>query len=378
MPENVYIHQLTLGQLEGEVLRKLWITFDEGTDGVPPASAFSSRLPQSRVRRKINQACAEIAARTKAIQGWFILPLKATYGQYAVPGNVFDIASPVYYFTSSTAYDELPVYSEAELDDQRPGWRTTTGSMPEFAYSGLSRGTQRYIGFTPTPTTSATAVTLDSTVLERDGPYGPAEGVEGTATSGSGATAMVDASAQNFVELGVVPGMVILNVSDGSKGTITTITTTATSYDTINCSGGLTGGSANTWTLADEFRVIGGSYGGFIEIGDTEASFLVGKYSGDIPFPKITMASGNVLFKAYLRPVLLVTKNQFPELPPELHPTVGELAAGYLAGEYPVDTAEYKQSEMYLAKANQAVVLASSYLADQYRGGDKFLWSQRK
>jgi hypothetical protein len=90
------------------------------------------------------------------------------------------------------------------------------------------------------------------------------------------------------------------------------------------------------------------------------------------------MASGNVLFKAYLRPVLLVNKNQYPELPPELHPTVGELAAGYLAGEYPVDTAEYKQSEMYLAKANQAMVLASSYLADQYRGGDKFLWSQRK
>jgi hypothetical protein len=265
-----------------------------------------------------------------------------------------------------------------ELDDMRSGWRTATGSMPEFAYSGLWRGTQRYLGFTPTPTASATAVTLDSTILERVSPYGPAEGVEGTAASGSGTLAMVDASGQNFVELGVVPGMVIINISDSSKGTITTISTTNTLNDTINCSGGLSGGSANTWTLSDEFKVIGGSYGGFIEIGDTEASFLVGRYGGDVPFPKITMANGNVLFKAYLRPVLLANKNQYPELPPELHPAVGELAAGYLAGEFPTDTAEYKQSEMYIAKALQATILASSYLATQYRGGDQFLWSRRK
>jgi hypothetical protein len=378
MPENVFVYQLNLGQLEGEVLRKLWIAFDEGSDGVPPASAFTSRLSQSRIRRAINRSCAEIAIRTKAIHGWFILPMKATYGQYPVPGNVFDVASPVYYFTSSTSYDELQVYSEEELDDMRSGWRTATGSMPEFAYSGLWRGTQRYLGFTPTPTASATAVTLDSTILERVSPYGPAEGVEGTAASGSGTLAMVDASGQNFVELGVVPGMVIINISDSSKGTITTISTTNTLNDTINCSGGLSGGSANTWTLSDEFKIIGGSYGGFIEIGDTEASFLVGRYGGDVPFPKITMANGNVLFKAYLRPVLLVNENQYPELPPELHPAVGELAAGYLAGEFPTDTAEYKQSEMYIAKALQATILASSYLANQYRGGDQFLWSRRK
>jgi hypothetical protein len=33
MPENVYIHELNLGLLEANVLRKLWQQFDEETDG---------------------------------------------------------------------------------------------------------------------------------------------------------------------------------------------------------------------------------------------------------------------------------------------------------------------------------------------------------
>lgn len=73
-------------------------------------------------------------------------------------------------------------------------------------------------------------------------------------SSGSGAT-MTDTT-KNFGTLEV--GMGIQNITDGSFGIITTITSTApatTPNDTLVCTDGLHGGTLNAWTALDEYQV---------------------------------------------------------------------------------------------------------------------------
>lgn len=381
MPENVHIHMMNLGEMETEVLRKLWRTFSEDDDGWPKATDFDEtggRLTRTRVRKKLNQSLMEVCAFAKVLKGWFILPVKEDYSQYPTPLNVMDIVSPIYYFTGATDYKVLEVYDDTVLDDIASGWRTETGTEPRYAYAGYTGRTQRFLGITPTPSEDATAVTLDSSVLEKEQPYGAVEAVSGSCGPASTATSMVDANSQNFSDLGVVPGMFILNTSDDARGIITSLTTTSYTNDTIVCSGGLTGGTNNSWTAGDEFRIIGGTYGGYIEIGDTEASFLVGQYAGDIPLPKVTMASGNILCQCYLYPTLLRDLNQYPELPPLFHQAVPMRAAAHLAMEFPMDTPEFKQGGVYMKESNNAVALASGLVAEQFKGKMKFLQSRRR
>ncbi len=376
MPENIFIHELSLGLLEAKVLRKLWIQFDEESDGTAPASVFTGKYSQVRVRDAINEAYAYMASFGKMIQSWFIVPTKANYGQYPVPLNIVDV-DKVFYFTSATDYEELKVYDRSVLDELEPGWRTMTG-IPEYAYAGDWSRTQRRLGITPVPTADATGVTLDPTVLNRPTPYGSVEAVNGSAAPGSGVT-YVDALGQNFSNLGVIPGMVILNITDGSKGTITSLGTTNTTNDTILCSGGLTGGSLNTWTPGDEMRIIGGDYGGIIEIGDTEAEYLLAPSAGQLPSPGITMAAGNLLVEAFILPVLLGNKYQYPEIHPMFHPGIVLGAAALLGEEEPVDSPEFAKAGDYRKRFEGYVNSGSKLMASHFKAGDgQQLWSRRR
>ena len=375
MPENVYIHELNLGQIEAKVLKKLWIQFSLETNSWAPETAFA-KYDRTRVRDAINEAYVYMASFGRMIQSWFIIPLKESYGQYPVPLNVVDV-DKVFYFTSATDYEELTVYDRSILDEISPGWRTETG-VPERAYQGDWSRTNRKLGVTPTPIADATAVTLDSTVLNRPTPYGSVEAVSGSANPDSG-TDYVDTSGQNFYNLGVVPGMVILNISDGSRGTITSLGTTNSTYDTILCSGGLSGGSTDTWTPGDEMRIIGGDYGGIIEIGDTEAGYLLAPNSGQLPSPGITMAAGNLLIEAYIIPVMLNNLYQYPEIHPMFHPGIVFGAAAILGGEEPVDSPEFKQAGEYQRRFEGYVASGGKLMASHFKSGDgQKLWSRRR
>lgn len=375
MPENVYIHELNLGQIEAKVLRKLWIQFDSETNGWAPDTAFS-KYDRTRVRDAINEAYAYMSSFGKMIQSWFIIPTKANYGQYPVPLNIVDV-DKVFYFSSSTDYEELKIYDRSILDEIEPGWRTQTG-VPEYAYPGDWSRTNRKLGISPIPTTDAATVTLDSTVKNRPTPYGAVEAVSGSAAPGSATSTYVDSGGQDFSDLGVVPGMTILNTTDGSRGEITSLTTTNTANDTLVCSGGLSGGLNNIWTPGDEMRIIGGDYGGIIEIGDTEAEYLLAPDSGQLPSPGITMAAGNLLVEAFILPVLLTNQNQYPEIHPMFHPGLVFGAAALLGQEEPVDSPEFKQAADYQRKFDGYVSSGSKLMASHFKSGDgQKLWSRR-
>lgn len=377
--ENVNVFAMSLGDLETDVLRKLWRQFREDTDGWAPDVAFTEPLNRTRVRRKINQSLAEIASFSKCNKCWFIVPTKASYGQYPLPQNVVDIMSPIYFFTAATTYVELDVYDEADLDDAKSGssWRMETGSAPSVAFAGFTNRIQRYIGITPIPTVDATAYTLNAAVLERVSPSGVLGGVSGSAAAGSGATKMVDADGRNFEKLGVIVGAYILNITDGSKGAITSLSTTNSTNDSINVTA-LTGGSANTFTAGDEFRIVHGTYGGVMEIGDIDASFLLAPNPGSTPHPLITMAAGNMLVRSYIMPALLVDKFQYPELPLWYHSAISIRAAGLLAEEFPVDSPEYKQGAAYLERSDKMIEMLRGEARDMFKGDNRYMQSRRK
>lgn len=374
MPENIYFHALNLGEIETEVLKRLWIQFNEDTNGHPPATAFS-KYTQYRVRKKINQVYMETVVLLRSLKSWFVIPLKASYYQYPVPLNCFDL-DKVYYFSSATTYSELKIIDEDIIEEElSPNWRTIT-STPQYAFQADWAKMNRKLGIAPPPSADGTAITLVGTILNRPTPYGPAEAVSGSANPDSGTNVYVDSGGQNFTKLGVIPGLTIINMSDGSRGLITSISTTNTTSDTITCSGNLSGGSVNIWTPGDEMRIIGGEYGGYIEVGDTEAEYLLAPNVGQLPLPSITMAAGNLLIRGFMIPTLLRDVYQYPELPTYLHEIIGVGAAAKLASEEPVDSPEYAQAEKYSTEFGNAIGVFGGILKSQYKGDIK-LWSKR-
>lgn len=373
MPQYVDIHAMNLGELETDVLRKLWINPSEDSDGFPAAAAFA-KYTQYRVRKKINKNYAELVTLTRALRSWFVITLSAGYTQYPVPLSCYDL-DEVYYFSSATQYTKLEVYEESLIEELlSPGWRSVSG-IPQYAYTADRNKMIVKLGVTPAPSTSGTTVTLESAVYSKTRPYGVLEAVSGAAGPASLGLVYVDAVGQNFSQLGVVVGLTILNISDGSKGVITSITTTGTAYDTITCAS-FSGGSVNTWTPGDEMRILGGEYSNLITIGPIDAEYILSSIAGRLPSPGITMAAGNLLVRGYMLPILLRDKYQYPELPPMFHHGIALGAAADLGMEEPADSPEFAQAQAYRQDFNNSIAALSTFAATQYKSNFQ-LWSRR-
>jgi hypothetical protein len=166
-----------------------------------------------------------------------------------------------------------------------------------------------------------------------------------------------------------------LNLSDGSKGVITTVTTTATDYDTLTCAS-FSEGAINTWTPGDEMRILGGEYGNLINIGTVEAEYILSPTIGRLSAPGITMAHGNLLVRGYMLPTLLRDNFQYPELAPMFHSSIALGAAADLGMEEPVDSPEFAQAQAYRQDFNQVIASLSTFSATQYKGNFN-LWSRK-
>jgi hypothetical protein len=374
MPRFINVHAMNLGELETEVLRKLWINPSEDSNGFPAASAFG-KYSEYRIRKKINLVYSNLVTMTRALRSWFIITLKANYTQYPVPLNCFDIGE-VYYYTSPTAYSKMDVYEEDLVESVlSPGWRSHPG-IPQYAYVADRNRMGVKLGVAPTPSINGTAITLSTGILSRKQGFGVIDSVSGSAAPGSAALVYVDAHGQNFYALGVVPGTSILNLTDGSIGVIASLSTTNISYDTITCVS-LIEGSTNIWTPGDEMRVLGGEYNNFIEIGQLDAEWLLSPIVGQLPTPGITMAAGNLLVRGFMQPLLLRDYYQYPELNPLFHQAIADGAAAELGLQEPADSPEFAQAQVYQQSYNQAVGSLSSFASLQYKSGGVQLWSRR-
>jgi len=370
------IQFLNLGLLKYEVLKKLWILVEEDSDGYPSGNSFT-KYSEVRVGRKINESYSKIAAATRAIRSWFIIPLKATYSQYPLPVNVVGLIPPIYYYTSATHYEELNIYDRSLLNKEFPGWRTATGE-PQYAYVGDWSITGKKLGVTPTPVSDAAAIILGTGVSHVTTPVYVAQGIRGKEKTGGSATTYIDAGGQNFVSMGVVVGMVVKNTTDGSHMTITSITTTTVPNDTLVGTGGLSGGSDNTWSVGDKMEIPGGDYGGYTQVTDDMAKYLVSFTSGALPSPGVTMAAGNLLVESFILPVPLNSNTDVPEVHPLAHMTIVLDAAASLALEEPVTSPEYAQGQAYVQAVNQEIAYLSGLLAGQFNQEDMQIWGGMK
>jgi len=375
MPQYINTHAMNLGELETEVLRKLWINPSEDSNGWPAATSFA-KYSEYRIQKKLNKAYADLCTFTKAIRSWFIVTLKQYYTEYPIPHNCFDIET-VYYYTSATSYSKLDMYEENYLEEVLiPGWRSFP-SNPSYAYVADKNKMVTKLGIAPAPNTDGTAITLGSGVYQKDRGYGIVEAISGVAAPGSANLVYVDSQGQNFSTLGVIPNLTLINLTDGSSGLISTITTTNTSYDTITCAS-LSEGSTNVFTPGDEIRIVGGEYVNFVEIGQLEADFLLAPSIGQLPTPGITMAAGNLLVRGYMRPLLLRNYYQYPELDPLFHQAIALGAAAELCLEEPVDSPEFAQGQAYQKSFNESIMALSIFAALQYKSGSLQITSKVK
>ena len=375
MPEHVTTFAMNLGQLETEVLRKLWVDPKEDSDGHPADVSFNY-FTKYRVDKKINQACAEMVVYSRALKSWFIVVEKENYYQYPVPLWCYDIEK-VYRFSSATTYSELELLDEETIEEEfSPGWRTLP-STPQYAFACDRNKMVIKLGIAPPPSSDGVAPTLATGVYTRAQPYGAVEGINGSAGPGSVGDSYVDALGQDFTELGVIPGLTLWNITDGSTGVITSINTTGSDNDTLVCSGGFSGGTVNAWTPGDEMQILGGEYGGQVTIGDLEASYILGSTMGSLPGPGITMGAGSLLVRGYSYPALLRVPTQYPELPPIFHPLVAIRAASLLGLEEPADTARYTQALRYQEEFNSQLAILMGYTADQFHGRYQILSKRR-
>ena len=160
MPKYMNVHAMNLGELETEVLRKLWINPSEDSNGFPAAASFI-KYSEYRIRKKINLVYSNMVTAARTLRSWFIITLKENYTQYPVPANCFDIGE-VYYYSSATAYTKLEIYEEELIEDLlSPGWRSYP-SVPQYGYVADRNRMMIKLGVAPAPNVDGTAITLSS------------------------------------------------------------------------------------------------------------------------------------------------------------------------------------------------------------------------
>lgn len=286
-----------------------------------PAENYN-RYSLVSIKNALNLGNLEVASRVKCLNAWGIIILKDGYAQYLPPSDCL-APKEAYFYQSSTSYTHLTRdgwKSRSWLDRYSAGWRTQNGD-PYWAFIGDTAGNVQKIGLTPRPDTDGTDYTAspDTGVVISATGMTTTGNVTGTNLVAH-ATTCTDTSGRTLSSLGVLAGMMALNVTDGSKGQIASV-----SGSTFTVT--LTGGTNNTWALGDSFTVLAGEYGVVTSLtGDEEYVFSSDK--GELI--AINALTGNVYLEYYRKPMQLTIDTQYPEIPQELHHILPEYAIWWL------------------------------------------------
>lgn len=247
----------------------------------------------------------EVAKITKCLRGFAFIVLKDGYAQYRAPSNFLQL-DKAFFYKSNTNYYELKQRSRAWMDRYKRGWRTVTGD-PVITYPGDNYGNIRKIGFYPTPdTASGFALDGDTGAFESATDISVSGNLSGT-NSAASATVCTDADG-DFVNNGVQVGQMAVNVTDGSSGQISAVSSTTFTVT-------LTGGTNNTWAVGDSYNILAGEYG-VVTDWDTDESYV---FTSDYGVITGVTNENNVYIEYFRRPVPLAYAGQYPEIPPELH-----------------------------------------------------------
>jgi len=244
-----YYEGFTLQQLESAVLWELGQVI--GTD------PSYDRFPQDKIREKFNNRQQWFVFHTHCLKKFALILAKADYRQYKLPTNCMDSGLiAVKYFDSATSYVDLEIVDIQFMNNMQMGYLVSGSSMPQYAFMGDSYGNIPMLEVHPPPEDDGTSYTIspDTGVTIGGDLPGATNNISGLATDGDDTT-LTD-SATDFSTLGLVAGIYVRNVTDGSYGYIESVAT-----NSITLAAALTGGTANTFSAGDSYAILAGEYG---------------------------------------------------------------------------------------------------------------------
>ena len=293
--------------------------------------------------RKLNDRQNKFVYHSQCIRKTAYLLCKEDYRTYKLPVNCMDggiIGKPKFYSDSSN-YQHLDLVTPEWLDDHYEGWLEADSETPEFAFIAPSYGNIPMLGVYPAPDADGTAYDLDpdtGIVTGGDLP-GATNNITGLATGAGTATSLQD-TLVDFTDMGLVEGMAILNVTDGSTCNIVTIATT-----TITTTA-LSGGTDNTWTSGDSYNILAGEYG-IITSWESDDIVMFSATVGGIS--NITVPAGNIRVEFIPYPLSFPESgndDQYPEIPKLYHHdfamgVVSDCLRGFTEGSKEFDRAKF-------------------------------------
>lgn len=301
------------------------------------------KFPRKFIVQKLNNRLNQFVFHSQCIRKTAILRVKEGYGQYKLPVNCMDggvVGTPRYYM-SSDSYQPLYIRDVQWLDDHFQGWRTDENADPQYSYMGDSYGNIGMLGVYPKPDADGTsyAISPDTGVVTGGDIPGATSNVNGVATGGTGSE--LDDTAVDFTTMGLVAGMTILNVTDGSSCSITVvaahaITTTA-----------LSGGSDNTWTVGDSYNILAGEYG-VITAWDDDDLYVFSSEVGEVA--NITVPAGNIQIDFIPYPLPFPetgNDDQYPEIPKLHHMALAMGVVADLLNTFNEKTKEFGRADKY-------------------------------
>ena len=207
----------TLTELEDGVLSKLGET-----------SQTFTRYTQAEIHAMLNTALRSFCVRTRLLKTNAITILKAGIRYYKLPTNFHDFVNPRwvarYRDAGGSGYTRLERTSVQKLDNVSGSWRDEVGT-PKGLFLGPVYGNTRMIGVYPTPEVDGAVydVSQDAGVVISGSNISIGNNVTGVHKTGANSAFYVDTEGRDLAGLGIVVGMVIENLTDGSKGAITAI-----------------------------------------------------------------------------------------------------------------------------------------------------------
>jgi hypothetical protein len=302
-------------------------------DRLKQKAAHYDRYSEASIERALNDALREAVRITRCLKSFAIIRMKASTSQYKPPTEMM-LVNKAFFYQSATSYYELVQVTRAWLDRFKRGWRVVDGD-PLYMYPGDHWGNLRKLGFYPTPDTAGSdyATSPDTGIYASSTGLTTTGNITGTNTTAH-ATVCTDTAARTLSDLGVLVGMMAVNVTDSSSGQIT-----AVSGSTFTVT--LTGGTNNTWAVGDSWTILAGEYGVVVDWTGDEEYLFTAEIGGMIDVDTIV---GNVYLEFTKRPIPLQLETQYPQLPPELHQYLPDGAAWILKRAAPRGSDDFNEA----------------------------------
>lgn len=319
---------------------------------------------RSQIRKKLTNRQNIFVFHSQCLKKFALLVAKDGYRQYKLPVNCMDnglIAAK--YYESATSYVDLDIVDLAFMNDSEEGYLVAADGTPQYAFMGDSYGNIPMLEVYPAPDEDGTDY-ADSpeTGVAIGGDLPATSGnITGQATGGAaGGTTLIDTGGVDFTALGLVGGMYVRNVTDGSYAYILSLAAT-----TITFAAALTGGTANKFVAGDSYNILAGEYGVITDWANDDRA-VFGSEVGLLS--KITVPAGNFRIDYIPYPLEFPAtgnEGQYPEIPKLYHESLALGVVADFLGSFHEKTQQFKRAELYEAKFQQAMMTAASIKANR-------------